>query len=977
MLAGTFLLTAQVLSLPSILTDDIKRTPLEEACRLWSTTKALAANVDTGSATLPFQALYEGVAEALGYADVARPRLEMLSALRAFLHTLAADAMSGTSDGDANHTLLLDRCEKQLDTAEEAAQRYRRAHEKLAMYVKKTQAEGRADIDMTLVATRDAAFAEFEKSLAMAASLQASLDLDAIWRRAACRLSQLDDAAAVLTAFANIEPRALRMTKVDIGAIANFSSACVTALTSIDVFVKNMHECASDLENICGGMIEHTIERNDGAMVSSLTEVQVLLHNLLSLQAPGGQSFASIVAEVPIEAMLTAYIEQRRPLAKIDDQLITVATRMAAMTELSESVQRAVSMKDSVVTRFTDAHKTVKKARKLYLEAKAAEDSSDEEEINGATAVLAERRSSCRLAARSRDAAARSLFAHARAFFPEVLLEHGRRLGMNAAVAAWSERRLDDYENRSPLARAEGGRHLILKASYGGQPCVLKDLPLDFAKQMCKEVDVLRRLNHPSIIQLEAVFSENDHLYMHLPFAQHGDLEHFLERQASLSNDSARMPAVVLCKMARQLCEALAYLAERGVVHCDVKPANIFVDGPADKAELQAILGDFDVSHTASGRTLTLTMALQTRGIATHYSEEFAAPEVVCAPQGSSPRAMHKLDVFGLGCVLFHMHMYPRALRAPRSLEDEVAGNGAQFEDAGDPTPACAAWASAVPQDLIQAATRANASVRCTARELLQTEYMRRAEGEYARVAVQRPAYWDNQEHAGSWLVQECDAVRVAVEALMNRTSKPNSHGGRQGSFASFKVTAVHRVENSRVWSAYASQRRAIGDTLAAEGYTMPEKARRLDTSDFSYPLDCDSLDAAAGERLLFHGTGFAKSITSAGFDVRYAFAGTGAGAAFGRGVYFAESSSKADQYAVANSDGKLYMFVSRVCLGRCRVVRRARAAAPFLPEVAGVSTSEVPVYYDSILADKPGRPFREIVVGKDSNAYPRVAGGV
>ena len=101
--------------------------------------------------------------------------------------------------------------------------------------------------------------------------------------------------------------------------------------------------------------------------------------------------------------------------------------------------------------------------------------------------------------------------------------------------------------------------------------------------------------------------------------------------------------------------------------------------------------------------------------------------------------------------------------------------------------------------------------------------------------------------------------------------------------------------------------------------------------------------------------------------------AGTGAGAAFGRGVYFAESSSKADQYAVANSDGKLYMFVSRVCLGRCRVVRRARAAAPFLPEVAGVSTSEVPVYYDSILADMPGRSFREIVVGKDSNAYPEL----
>ena len=93
----------------------------------------------------------------------------------------------------------------------------------------------------------------------------------------------------------------------------------------------------------------------------------------------------------------------------------------------------------------------------------------------------------------------------------------------------------------------------------------------------------------------------------------------------------------------------------------------------------------------------------------------------------------------------------------------------------------------------------------------------------------------------------------------------------------------------------------------------------------------------------------------------------------FGRGVYFSESPSKADQYVRADSSGKLYMFLSCVCLGRCQVVRTPRSNEAFLPEVDGLSTAEVPVYYDSMMADVRGMRFREFVVGKDTSAYPEL----
>ena len=108
---------------------------------------------------------------------------------------------------------------------------------------------------------------------------------------------------------------------------------------------------------------------------------------------------------------------------------------------------------------------------------------------------------------------------------------------------------------------------------------------------------------------------------------------------------------------------------------------------------------------------------------------------------------------------------------------------------------------------------------------------------------------------------------------------------------------------------------------------------------------------------------------------MRYAYAGAGAGAAFGRGVYFAESASKSDQYVKPGAGRTLTLVLARVCLGRCQVVRdgRGRRNASFLPEVEGRSTTVLPIYYDSILTEVPGMRFRESVVGRDTAAYPEL----
>lgn len=232
-----------------------------------------------------------------------------------------------------------------------------------------------------------------------------------------------------------------------------------------------------------------------------------------------------------------------------------------------------------------------------------------------------------------------------------------------------------------------------------------------------------------------------------------------------------------------------------------------------------------------------------------------------------------------------------------------------------------------------------------------------------AQFDVPRPAHWlCHEELAGCWVVEESEEVRTAVENLMNDTS--------DGPQARFRVTCVQRVENYRVWAAYTVHRRTLGLALAQERYSLPPSLA-LKSAHFSYPIG-SALHADANEVFLFHAGARPNSIANTGFDVRYAYAGVGAGARYGRGVYFAESAQKADMYA-SSAAGPQVMLLTRVTLGRCERVRCPRWDAPFLPEVPRYSTSEMPIFYDSILADETSMPFREIVVGTNNCAYPEL----
>lgn len=137
-----------------------------------------------------------------------------------------------------------------------------------------------------------------------------------------------------------------------------------------------------------------------------------------------------------------------------------------------------------------------------------------------------------------------------------------------------------------------------------------------------------------------------------------------------------------------------------------------------------------------------------------------------------------------------------------------------------------------------------------------------------------------------------CDIVRKTWNGKVGiGRDAANLHG-----YTSLKVNKVERIENPNLWRNYCSFRTDFclkGSDSSVPSVSPPLQTGSLFTEDT--PLD-HSLIPEVNEVYLFHGIkpDTLKAITQQGLDCRC----SSSNPLFGRGSYFAESSTKADQYA-------------------------------------------------------------------------------
>jgi len=154
------------------------------------------------------------------------------------------------------------------------------------------------------------------------------------------------------------------------------------------------------------------------------------------------------------------------------------------------------------------------------------------------------------------------------------------------------------------------------------------------AARFLTEIRTTANLTHPNVLPLHDSGEVDGVLYYITPFLEGESLRDRLEREGELPVDDA-------VRIAKGTARALEHAHRNGVIHRDVKPANILLqDG-------EPVVADFGIAlavGAAGGGRLTETgLSLGT--------PLYMSPEQVTGDQEPSPQS----DVYSLGCVLYEM----------------------------------------------------------------------------------------------------------------------------------------------------------------------------------------------------------------------------------------------------------------------------------------------------------------------------------
>jgi predicted Ser/Thr protein kinase len=167
----------------------------------------------------------------------------------------------------------------------------------------------------------------------------------------------------------------------------------------------------------------------------------------------------------------------------------------------------------------------------------------------------------------------------------------------------------------------------LLPPSVGEEPA--------FAERFAREAQALARLNHPNIVQVHDFGRTEEYFYFVMEYVDGVNLR-------ALIRDHKLDPEAAL-KIVPQICEALQFAHDEGIVHRDIKPENILVD---KKGRVK--IADFGLAKLL-GRAaddLSLTGTGQLMG-----TLGYMAPEQL----QQAHKVDHRADIYSLGVVFYEM----------------------------------------------------------------------------------------------------------------------------------------------------------------------------------------------------------------------------------------------------------------------------------------------------------------------------------
>lgn len=193
--------------------------------------------------------------------------------------------------------------------------------------------------------------------------------------------------------------------------------------------------------------------------------------------------------------------------------------------------------------------------------------------------------------------------------------------------------RIGDYEIWKPINSGGTARVYLAIDLHNGQPVAVKQLKNGLLEnpvmrqKFIEEANRYLYLNHPNIVKLKDFILTEHEGYLIMEYVDGSNLKNFIEQVGGL-------PAQNVGLFSMEVLAALEYAHNRGVLHLDIKPANIML---SDNNEIKLI--DFGISSDAKKSNKEIM-----------GSPYYMSPEQIKG-KDIDPRS----DIYSVGVTIFEM----------------------------------------------------------------------------------------------------------------------------------------------------------------------------------------------------------------------------------------------------------------------------------------------------------------------------------